>query len=249
MGNMIMDERESTARESRCYVVSLDNRKARGQGHERPAEILAAARELFLEHGVEQVTTRQIAARVGISQTALYVYFKTREEILDRLAERAWRRLVEALDAVEPCDQDAGKSCPVGRLRAMIVISMRFWLEHPDDYRIVFLRKALKPCLEDQRMLAASRTMLARLTHRVEAAVLAGGVRCMGSHQTTALSVWAAVSGMVSMRMRFPEFPWPPVAEHVEAMADLILNGCAAKSGTPAHPETVSTAIPNGSPS
>ena len=229
MGNTIMSARENTAVESRSYVVSMDNRKARGQGHERPAEILKAARELFLEHGVEQVTTRQIAARVGISQTALYVYFKTKEVILDRLAERAWCALVKALDAVEPVDEiDA---CPVHRLRAMLVVFMRFWLEHPDDYRIVFLRKALRPFVEDEQMLSAGRSMLVRLTKRVEAAVQVGGVRCMGSSQATALSLWASVSGMVSMRMRFPEFPWPPVADHVDAMADLMMNGCATYAG------------------
>ena len=62
----------------RFYVISLDNRKARGSGHERVGEILEAARELFLQHGVEGVSTRQIATRVVISQTALYVYFKNK---------------------------------------------------------------------------------------------------------------------------------------------------------------------------
>jgi len=245
MGNEIMGASESTARESRSYVVSLDNRKARGQGHERPAEILAAARELFLEQGVEQVTTRQIAARVGISQTALYVYFKTKEVILDRLAQRAWCGLVKALDAIEPCEEETCTSSPVDRLRATLVVTMRFWLEHPDDYKIVFLRKALKPCSEDEHMLAYGKTMLARLTRRVEAVVQMGGVRSLGSNQSTALSVWAAVSGMVSLRLRFPELPWPPVAEHVEAMADLIINGCAAEQAAPARSEAVSAATPS----
>ena len=58
-------------------------------GYERREEILRAARELFLEHGVEGVSTRHIAARVGISQTALYVYFKSKEEMLDRLVDAA----------------------------------------------------------------------------------------------------------------------------------------------------------------
>jgi AcrR family transcriptional regulator len=227
-----MDARENTVIESRSYVVSLENRKPRGQGHERPAEILEAARELFLEHGVEQVTTRQIAARVGISQTALYVYFKTKEVILDRLAERAWCGLVKALDAVEPLE--GAESCPNDRLRETLIAFMRFWLEHPDDYRIVFLRKALKPCAEDEIMLAPGKTLLTRLTRRVEEAVKAGSVRCLGSNQATALSVWAAVSGMVALRLRYPEFPWPQAGEHIEAMADLIMNGCASRAATPA---------------
>jgi len=222
-----MDAREDTVAEGRSYVVSLDNRKPRGQGHERPAEILEAARTLFLEHGVEQVTTRQIAARVGISQTALYVYFKTKEVILDRLAERAWCGLVKALDSIE-CRE--GAPCGASeKFRATLVAFMRFWLEHPDDYRIVFLRKALNPSAEDEIMLAPGKTLLLRLTGSVEEAVKAGSMRCLGSNQATALSVWAAVSGMVALRLRYPKFPWPPADEHIEAMADLIMNGCMSR--------------------
>ena len=131
----------------REYVISLDHRKARGAGCERPAEILKAARELFLTQGVENVTTRQIAARVGISQTALYVYFSSKEEMLDALAEEAWRGLAEALAAADP--EDAEGLDPVDRLRAILSAYMRFWLRRPDDYRIIFMRKSLRPCPSD----------------------------------------------------------------------------------------------------
>ena len=200
-----------------------DNRKARGFGHERPAEILSAARALFLECGVEQVTTRQIAARVGISQTALYVYFETKEQMLEKLAERAWSALGDALDAADPCG-----GCPVASLRADLVAFMRFWLDHPDDYQVVFLKRALKPCAEAAHVLAPGETLLARLTGRIEAGAAVRTMRCLGPPQATALSVWAAMSGMVGLRLRFPDLPWPPVAEHVETMAELILGGCLA---------------------
>ena len=46
-------------------------RKARGHGHERRSEILSAAKQLFISEGYETVTTRQLAERVGLSQTGL----------------------------------------------------------------------------------------------------------------------------------------------------------------------------------
>ncbi len=113
---------------------------------------------------------------------------------------------------------------------------MRFWLEHPDDYRIVFLRRALKPCAEAAHVLAPGETLLARLTGRIAEAAEAGALRCLGSPQATALSVWAAMSGMIGLRLRYPDFPWPPVDEHIEAMAELILHGCE-KGGAEASPE------------
>ncbi|MGA2494515.1 MAG: helix-turn-helix domain-containing protein [Roseiarcus sp.] len=102
----------------RSYVISLENRKRRGAGCERPAEILKAARALFLENGVEGVTTRQIAARVGISQTALYVYFCTKEQMLDSLAREAWRGLGAALDAA--VEEGPEQAEPADRLRAIL---------------------------------------------------------------------------------------------------------------------------------
>jgi AcrR family transcriptional regulator len=224
-----MNPTVSEAPAGRSFIVSLENRKRRGCGHERRAEIVTAARDLFLEHGVENVTTRQIAARVGISQTALYFYFGTKERILDCLAEIAWRGLSETLGAVDPGATGANS---VGRLRATLAAFMRFCLDHPDDYLIVFMRPALRHCKsgEEATMTAFGERMLARLTDVVDKAAQAGGLRGQGSSRATALSIWAAVSGMVGLRLDYPEFPWPPERDQIEAMLDLVLNGCAERA-------------------
>jgi AcrR family transcriptional regulator len=209
----------------REYVISLDHRKARGAGCERPAEILKAARELFLQQGVENVTTRQIAARVGISQTALYVYFSSKEQMLDALAEDAWRSLAAALAAADP--EDAEGSDPVSRLRAILSAYMRFWLRRPDDYRIIFMRKAMRPCpSEDDTRFATRDGLLARLAKRFAEAAKAGLARDSWLPEAAALAMWAAVSGPVALRLAFPDLPWPPEDEHVKATIDMIIQGC-----------------------
>jgi AcrR family transcriptional regulator len=208
----------------REYVISLDHRKARGAGCERPAEILKAARELFLEQGVENVTTRQIAARVGISQTALYVYFSSKEEMLDSLAEEAWRGLADALAAADP--KDAGGSDPVARLRAILSSYMRFWLRRPDDYRIIFMRKSLRPCPNDDNRFAARDGLLERLAERFEEAAKSGLARESWRPEAAALAMWAAVSGPVALRLAFPDLQWPPEDEHVKVTIDMIIQGC-----------------------
>lgn len=212
---------------SRSFVVSLENRKRRGAGHERPDEILKAARDLFLEFGVEAVTTRQIAARVGISQTALYVYFSTKEEMLTRLSEGAWSSLRQALDAVEGLD--IGPTNAMDRLRAMMVAFVRFWLQHPEDYRIIFMRKALRPCVAEDKSTVAleGRKLLNRLTALVAAAQASGALRPSGC-ELTALSIWASLSGLVALRLTYPDFPWPQPDEHIHAALDLIFHGCAS---------------------
>lgn len=49
---------------------------------EKLARITAAARELFLEHGVDDVTTQQIADRADIGTGTLFLYAKTKSELL-----------------------------------------------------------------------------------------------------------------------------------------------------------------------
>ena len=73
--------------------------------------ITAAARELFAEHGVDDVTTQQIAEKADIGTGTLFLYAKTKGELLllvqnsgyvDALEEgkAAAQGIPEALDAV-----------------------------------------------------------------------------------------------------------------------------------------------------
>ena len=206
----------------KTYVISLENRKARGSGHERPEEILGAARALFLEHGVENVTTRQIAARVGISQTALYVYFRSKEEMLDRLVDAALRKLGAALDAVNVRCSD-----PIDFLRSNFREYIRFGLEHPDEYRLVFMlrdgrRKALAAPHQSNPIGDA---LFNALKTRIEQGVACGKLRCLKTGLGAAQSVWAAIHGLVALRLAYPDFDWIPVDEQIDAHVDLLLHG------------------------
>src|SRR5438270_7531666 len=49
---------------------------------EKLERITAAARELFAEHGVDEVTTQQIADRADIGTGTLFLYAKSKGELL-----------------------------------------------------------------------------------------------------------------------------------------------------------------------
>jgi AcrR family transcriptional regulator len=59
------------------------------------AKILAAARELFNEHGVESITVRHIAKKIGISHGNLCYHFPRKEDIIIAL----YQRVVEGMSA------------------------------------------------------------------------------------------------------------------------------------------------------
>lgn len=56
--------------------------------------IVEVARQIFFEKGYEKATTREISERAGISKAALYYHFKSKEEILFGIVNRASDELV-----------------------------------------------------------------------------------------------------------------------------------------------------------
>ncbi len=226
----------ASARPGRTYVISLDNRKARGSGHERLEEILAAARELFLEHGIENVSTRQISSRVGISQTALYVYFKNKEEMLDKLVEGAFLKLSHVMKELEAQCADS-----LAYLRLAIPAYIRFGVENPDEYRLAFLlrdgrRKAGELPVEQRQTVGARvfGVLEARIADGLSTGLLRGSA---ASAQAVAQAVWAAIHGLVALRLAYPDFAWVPFDELVMAHTDMLLHGLLAEPDVAGRPK------------
>ncbi len=55
---------------------------------ERKAEIINAAKDLFLTKGFEETSVGDIVAKVGVAQGLFYYYFKSKDEILDEVVGR-----------------------------------------------------------------------------------------------------------------------------------------------------------------
>src|ERR1700733_14616926 len=75
-------------------------RKRKGEGLQRRAEILDAAKQLFVEEGYAATTIRRIAAKLGVSSTALYVYFPDKDATLVEICDVTFAGLIAELDEV-----------------------------------------------------------------------------------------------------------------------------------------------------
>ncbi len=75
----------------------------------RRAQLLACALASFAEHGIARATQSVVATRAGVSVSAVYSYFPTREDLVDAVLEDVERRLValcaEGLVAAGPVQQ------------------------------------------------------------------------------------------------------------------------------------------------
>lgn len=98
--------------------------RGRGQraGLSRQA-VLAAARELAAERGLDGVSMRALAARLGVAPNALYSHVRDRGDLVDGLLD-------DVLDAVRA--PEAGSGDPVAGLREVMVSTYEVLRAHPD---------------------------------------------------------------------------------------------------------------------
>src|SRR5262245_6380774 len=65
------------------------------------SRIIAAALDLFAEHGVNGTSFQMIADAIGVTKAAVYHQFRTKDEIILAVAGLDMPRLEAALDAAE----------------------------------------------------------------------------------------------------------------------------------------------------
>ena len=94
--------------------------------------ILAAARRLFDAGGVDAVSVRQVAAKVGITPMAIYRHFADRDALIDAIVLDALDRWRDRVAALTPDD-------PLAWLVAAGDAFLDFALEEPSRFEAAFL--------------------------------------------------------------------------------------------------------------
>ena len=91
--------------------------KFRRRPDARPAEILAAALEVFAERGFQGARLEEVARRAGVSKGALYLYFETKADLFRAVVTDAVSPNIERVKAVAsaalPLEQVARMALPM----------------------------------------------------------------------------------------------------------------------------------------
>jgi AcrR family transcriptional regulator len=202
-------------------------RKPRGQGHERPDEILNAAKAMFLAEGFEAVTTRKLAARVGLSQTGLYVYFKSKDEILDALCQRTYAATLERYRQI-----DAEFADDLDRFKAMVRWTVESGLAAPEEYQIIYMRprrllhgpeEAQKPPAEQSRGAQIVLWQMALVRRLIDAGVF----RKMSPTVAGQVAI-TAPHGLVARLVAWPDFPWAEAGRLTDELVETLTRGLLA---------------------
>jgi AcrR family transcriptional regulator len=202
------------------------SRKPRGLGYQRRDEILAAATELFLSQGYENVTTRQLAERAGLSQTGLYVYFKNKEDILEALRHATFAQLGQCLAAAV---EEGARGAAL--LRVVLTRYIEFALENRDAYQLTFTvthaslkkhaRKDLERPPDEQpaglQVFLAFRDQVSRLIEQ--------GALEKADATAVTQALWGAVHGLATLLITHPEFPWVDHRQLIDTLVETLVQG------------------------
>jgi AcrR family transcriptional regulator len=94
--------------------------------------LLVAAVEAFAERGYHATTTRDIASRAGMSPAALYIHYKTKEELLLRISRIGHEKALAVLRAAAAGDGSAAE-----RLAEAVRSFVRWHAGHHMTARVV----------------------------------------------------------------------------------------------------------------
>ena len=112
-------------------------RNPRGEGDKLRVELLDAAAELMAEKGdLDAISLRSIAARAGVSPTAVYGHFDGHLELLTESVRHCWIEFDRAFDEAEAKVDD-----PYDDLRLMGEAYIGFAIGQPGKYHVLFANK------------------------------------------------------------------------------------------------------------
>ena len=150
-----------------------------------------AARAVIAEHGVEQLSLREVSRRLGVSHQAPYKHYASRDHLLAEVMRRCFESFARALDARSPHDD------PHADLESLGRAYLGYAAAHPLEYRLMF-GTPWPPAAEHPDLVRDAvhafdvlRGVLRRLY---------GSGAAMGTHvDLQAMFVWSTMHGLASI--------------------------------------------------
>ena len=184
--------------------------------------IITAARELIIAGGLEALSLRRLAARLGVTAPALYAHVKGKSDLLRSLAEAEFDRLVTRFDAVTDAD-------PVARIRGQARAYIAYARENPELFRVMFLFPPDLGTVDvsaDVELPGATRAFNTAATAVMEA--VASGAIVTDDALLLALTLWSGAHGVATVLQL--GFDLPPELEDslIDEITERILAGYRA---------------------
>jgi AcrR family transcriptional regulator len=182
--------------------------------------IVDAARTIVREEGLRALTMRRIADAIDYAPASLYAHFPSREALLAELCREGSAALFAALAAV------AGEPEPRARLEALATAYVRFALERPDTYRLIFMEDpALTKVIFESLESDEARRSLALIVAPLAELRAAGRLRTTAGPEQLADLLWTVVHGIASLRLACPAMPMTSDASLIATAVATLVDG------------------------
>jgi len=189
----------------------------RRQSGGRKAEILAATLDLAFEIGPDHVSTTKIAARLGLSQPAIYKHFPRKEDIWLMVSEQMCARMAENAAA---CSR-AGPM-PLDRVRQLVLSHLSLVTQMPALPEIMVTRDPTGSLTKARgRIQAAMVRLREAITEELDRARAAGQLRAGLSPQDGVTLLFGIIQSLV-LRLIVTRDP-TPIVQDGERLLDLQL--------------------------
>ena len=162
-----------------CAMSTSRPKRDRYHHGDLPAALLRAAGKILEKEGVEALSLRALTRRTGVSHAAPYRHFRGRDSLLAALAAEGFAMLGRA----------QREAAAAGGLRAMGEAYVRFALEHPQRFRLMFggqLKIARHTALRE----------VATKTFEALSGALAARVGDAPGARDASIAAWALVHGL-----------------------------------------------------
>jgi AcrR family transcriptional regulator len=208
--------------------VTPRKRARKGDGELLREEILEVTERLLVELGSEElVSIRVVADAVGVTPPSIYRHFIDKNHLMFEVCARVFAQLDDVLEAAMDGIDD-----PVDAMAARGRAYVRFGIEHPEQYRIMFMGHA--QAAPDQWGEVITTGSFAHLMDGIQRVVDAGRMAPDTDMFEMALHIWANIHGITSLLVARPSFPWPELAPFVERHLALCMAGVVLPAPAPA---------------
>ncbi len=167
--------------------------------------IIDAARDLFVAKGVEAVTMREIAKRIGYSATSIYLHFADKESLIRAICDTDFLALANSLKQLLQI------SDPVARMLAFGQGYATFALNHPNHYRMMFMTEHV-PCEPTNSIIVqnnAEQDAYFQLKTVVNDVFVAGKFRQeLTDPELIAQTIWAGMHGVCALEINMKNDTW-----------------------------------------
>jgi len=193
--------------------MGVQERRARQKESVRE-EILDAARTLFVKEGYEHVSIRKIAEKIEYAPGTIYLYFRDKAEILDRLCEETFSKLAQKMHAI-----NADPSNPLDGLRRGLRTYIQFGIDNPNHYIVTFVQAKQIPGHQPK----AGELCFENLRGAVRRCVEAGQLNCEDVEEV-AQAIWAGAHGVTTLLITC-QFPFIEPSRLIDRVVHILIEG------------------------